>query len=257
MPYLKNQKLHLYYEIIGTGTPIVFIHPPVMGSETFRYQKQLAENYQLIFIDLIDSGRSSKRVEETSVPDQAKMIHALVSELKLPPVILCGYSNGSSTAQEFALSYPEMTKGLILIGGFSEVSTFLLNQEFNLGILAAKNKMMNLLSFGLPVAHFRSKDHQREMAHFIKQSDGPTLQRIYEDGKRYKSTGRLKQIQVPVLLIYGKRDIITKPYAMKFFKELKDVDVILVDGVAHQVPTKRPDQCNTIIDEWIKRKKIN
>lgn len=256
MPYLTKPNFHLYYEIHGEGTPIVLIHPPVMGSETFRYQKKLAENYQLIYIDLVDSGRSTKRTEETTVKDQAKMIHALVSNLKLPPVIVCGYSNGGSTAQEFALLYPELTKGIILIGGFPEVSTVLLRAEFELGIWAAKNKMLNLFSFGLPAAHFRSKHHQREMAHFIKQSDGPTLQKIYQEGKRYVSTDRLKQIKAPVLLIYGKRDIVARPYVRTFFKELKDLDIALVDGVAHQVPTKKAEQCNAIIDGWIKRKQI-
>ncbi len=246
----------MYYEVHGEGTPIVFIHPPVMGSETFRYQKKLAERYQLIYIDLVDSGRSSKRTQETTVADQAKMVHALVTQLNLPPVIVCGYSNGGSTAQEFALAYPEQTKGIILIGGFSEVSTMLLGAEFELGIWAAQNKMLNLLSYGLPAAHFRSKHHQREMAHFIKQADGPTLKRIYEEGKQYVSTDRLKQITVPLMLIYGKRDIVSRPYMMKFYKEIRDLDVALVSGVAHQVPTKRPEQCNAIIDSWIKRKQL-
>lgn len=256
MPYLTKPNLHLYYEVHGEGTPIVFIHPPVMGSETFRYQKKLAEQYQLIYIDLVDSGRSSKRTNETTVTDQAKMIHALVSKLDLPPVIVCGYSNGGSIAQEFALRYPKRTKGIILLGGFSEVSTFLLGAEFELGKWAAKKNMLNLISFGLPAAHFRSKHHQKEMAHFIKQSDGSTLQKIYEEGKQYVSTDRLKDIQVPVLLIYGKQDFVGRPYMVKFYKELKDLDIVLVDGVAHQVPTKRPDQCNTIIDGWIKRKQL-
>jgi pimeloyl-ACP methyl ester carboxylesterase len=256
LPYLKKPTIHLYYEIIGEGTPIVFIHPPVMGSETFRYQKKLAEHYQLIFIDLVDSGRSSKRVEETSVTDQAKMVYALVSKLNLPPVIICGYSNGGSTAQEFALLYPELTKGIILFGGFPEVSTFLLGREFDLGIWAAKNQMINLFSFVLPTAHFRSKQHQKEMAHFINQADAPTLKKIYEDGKHYKSTDRLPQINVPVLLIYGTRDIVARPYIRKFYKLLKDLEVVLVEGVAHQVPTKRPAQSNVIIDDWIKRKQL-
>ncbi len=246
----------MYYEVHGEGTPIVFIHPPVMGSETYRYQKKLAEQYQLIYIDLIDSGRSSKKTQETTVTDQAKMIHALISKLNLPPVIVCGYSNGGSIAQEFALLYPEQVKGIILIGGFPEVSTTLLGAEFELGIWAAKNKLLNLLSFGLSAAHFRSKHHQREMAHFIKQSDGPTLQKIYEEGKRYVSTDRLNQITAPVLLIYGKQDLVGRPYIKKFYKKLKDLDVALVSGVAHQVPTRRPEQCNAIIDSWIKRKKL-
>ncbi|MDT8860477.1 alpha/beta hydrolase [Alkalihalobacillus sp. MEB130] len=256
MPYLKTNESHFYYEVHGEGTPIVFFHPPVMGIETFVYQKALAGQYQLIFLDLTDSGRSSKRAPQTSVTDFAEIAHALVTQLALEPVIVCGYSNGGSVAQEFALLYPELTRGVIIISGFPEVSSFLLEKEFNLGIRAAKNELMNLFSFVLTKAHFRSKEEQRKMAFFIKQGDASTLKRIYEQGKHYVSTDRLKQIHVPVLLIYGKLDAIAPLYALTFYKELKDVDVVLVSGVAHQVPTKRPDQCNAIIDSWIKRKNL-
>ncbi|KHF38769.1 alpha/beta fold hydrolase [Halalkalibacter okhensis] len=256
MPYLKSNKAHYYYEVHGEGTPILFFHPPVMGIETFEYQRALAENYQLIFIDLTDSGRSMKRSEKTSVTDFAEIAYALVMKLGLSSVIVCGYSNGGSTAQEFALLYPDVTKGVIIISGFPEVSSFLLEKEFNLGIWAAKNELLDLFSFVLPKAHFRSKREQRKMAFFIKQGDANTLQRIYEQGRDYVSTDRLNQLTVPVLLIYGKLDAVSPLYSLLFFQQLKDVDVVLVNGVAHQVPTKRPDQCNAIIDSWIKRKQL-
>ncbi|MCL7747592.1 alpha/beta fold hydrolase [Halalkalibacter alkaliphilus] len=256
MPYLKSNEAHFYYEVHGEGTPILFFHPPVMGIETFEYQRALAENYQLIFIDLTDSGRSSKRSEKTSVTDFAEIAYSLVVKLGLDPVIVCGYSNGGSTAQEFALLYPELTRGVIIISGFPEVSSFLLEKEFNLGIWAAKNELLNMFSFVLPKVHFRSKIEQQKMAFFIKRGDAPTLQRIYQQGRDYVSTDRLKQITVPVLLIYGKLDAVSPLYSLTFFKELKDVDVVLVSGVAHQVPTRRPDQCNSIIDSWIKRKQL-
>ncbi|GAE26854.1 hydrolase [Halalkalibacter wakoensis JCM 9140] len=257
MPYLKSDEAHFYYEVHGEGTPIVFFHPPVMGIETFEYQKVLSKKYQLIFIDLTDSGRSSKRAEQTSVSDFAKLAYILVSKLELDSVIVCGYSNGGSAAQEFALAYPEMTKGVILISSFPEVSSFLLSQEFNLGIWAAKNELLNLFSIVLPKAHFRKKEEQRKMAFFIKQGDSSTLKKIYEQGKQYVSTDRLKQLNVPVLLIYGKLDAFTPHYSLAFFKELKDADIVFVSGVAHQVPTKRPDQCNAVIDSWITRKNLN
>ncbi len=228
-----------------------------MGSETFRYQKELSQYYQLIYVDLVDSGRSTKRVEETSVSRQAEMVHALIQKLKLPPVVVCGYSNGGSIAQEFALRFPEKTRGVILIGGFPEVSTFLLGREFDLGIWAAKNEWLPLFSYVLPAAHFRSKQHQKEMAHFIKQADAKTLQTIYTEGKQYVSTDRLNQLSVPVLLIYGENDIVARPYIKMFYQQVQDLQVVLVSGVAHQVPTKRPAQCNEIIKGWMTRKQLD
>jgi pimeloyl-ACP methyl ester carboxylesterase len=254
LPYLKVDRAHFYYEVHGKGIPILFFHPPVMGIETFQYQQALADQYQLIFLDLTDSGRSSKHAPQTSVPDFAKLAHSLIKKLNLTSVIVCGYSNGSSSAQEFALAYPDTTLGVILISGFPEVSSFLLDKEFNLGIWAAKKELINLFSFVLPAAHFRPEKDRKKMEFFIKQGDAATLQKIYEQGKQYTSTDRLKQIQVPMLLIYGKLDTVSPSYTLMFYPEIKDLDVVFVEGVAHQVPTKKPKQCNAIIDSWIKRK---
>lgn len=256
MPYFKHGDLNLYYEVHGKGTPIVFFHPPVMGHLTFRFQRPLAEHYQLIFIDLLDSGRSTRRYPVSSVTDLAKLVHAIVVKLKLKQVILCGYSNGGSIAQEFALRYPDRTSGLILIGGFPEVSTLLLEKEFDLGIWAAGKQLMTLFSYVLPMAHFNSQACREEMAEFIKRADGETLKRIYEVGKRYVATDRLETLSVPLLLLYGTRDLYMRSYLLPFCQKVKDIEIVMVSEVAHQIPTKRPDECNTIIENWIKRKSL-
>ncbi|TWI59748.1 pimeloyl-ACP methyl ester carboxylesterase [Halalkalibacter nanhaiisediminis] len=236
--------------------PIVFCHPPVMGHLTFRFQRPLAKSYQLIFVDLLDSGRTTRVHPVSSVTDLMEMVHALVVDLKLGPVILCGYSNGGAIPQEFALQYPDQTAGVILIGGFPEVSTFLLKKEFELGIWAARKQLLNLFSLMLPAAHFNSHTCRRDMANFIKQADGPTLQRIYEAGMKYVSTDRLQHITAPLLLIYGARDLYMRSYLLPYCQKVKDIDIAFVSNVAHQVPTKRPDECNQIIDSWIKRKSL-
>ncbi|MBP3952759.1 alpha/beta fold hydrolase [Bacillus suaedae] len=256
MPYIETEHYHIYYEVHGEGQPIVFIHAPVMGHLTFRSQKPLAEHFQLIFIDLLDSGRSTKHTEgqDLSIRAFADIVYTVVSTLDLKPVVLCGYSNGGSIAQEFALAYPKHTAGLIMISAFPEVSSFLLSKEFDLGIWVAKHQWLPLLSTVLTKAHFKSKEEQKEMARFITNADGQVLHQIYERGKAYAATGRLKEINVPVLAVYGKLDMVTSRYMVPFVEGISDVEVAVVSGVAHQVPTRKPTECNQIIKSWISRK---
>ncbi|NEU30445.1 alpha/beta hydrolase [bacterium LRH843] len=255
MPYLTEGDVNIYYEVHGEGTPIIFLHPPVMGHLTFRFQRPLQEHYQLIYLDLIGSGRSTRSHPVSQVADLADLVHTLVEKLDLKNVILCGYSNGGSIAQDFALRYPERTAGLILIGGFPEVSSFLLKKEFELGIWAAGKQWMTLFSYVLPAAHFNSQESRREMAEFIKRADGETVKDTYESGIRYVSTDRLETLSVPLLLMYGKRDRYMMSYLLPFCQKVKDVEIVLISEVAHQVPTKRPEECNAIIHQWIKRKR--
>lgn len=256
MPYLKKKDLHLYYEVHGQGRPIVFLHPPVMGHVTFQYQRPLGEHYQLILVDLINSGRSKKRDEKVSVPELAELVYELVRKLEIEPAILCGYSNGGSIAQEVALSYPGIVAGVVLIGCFPEVSTFFLKKEFQLGVWAAEKELLHLFSYVLPTAHFREKKDREAMAYYIQQADSETLKSIYERGMEYNATDRLKELRVPMLLLYGKQDFINQSYMVHFLQEVKDVEIVQVSGVAHQIPTKRSDECNAIIHSWMKRKQL-
>ncbi len=253
-PFLQEEDVQLYYEVTGSGAPIVFLHPPVMGHVTFRFQRPLEQHYQLIFLDLINSGRSTKISGKISIVDFAQLVYRLVEHLQLEKVIVCGYSNGGSIAQEFALRYPDRTAAVILIGGFPEVSTYILKKEFDLGVWAAKKGLLPLFAFILPFAHFNTKKARQEMAAFISRADSQTLETIYENGMSYISTDRLHKLKVPLLLLYGKNDFYMRSYLLPFCENVKDIDIVFVSDVAHQVPTKRPDECNTIIDRWIKRK---
>lgn len=252
-PIFENERIRIYYEVIGSGLPLVFLHPPGMGHLTFRHQRQLAASYRLIFLDLPNSDRHAQVADHT-VESYAALVYELIEALELVKVVVCGYSNGGSIAQEFAIRYPERTAGVILIGGFSEVSTFLLKKQFQLGIWTAEKGLLPLFSFILSRSHFETKKERQEMARMIKTIDPQALKQAYEHGMTYTATDRLHRISAPVLLIYGRLDFYIRSYLLPFCARLKDVDVVFVSDVAHQIPTKRAHECNAIIDQWLKRK---
>ncbi|UTW70825.1 alpha/beta hydrolase [Anaerobacillus sp. HL2] len=46
-------------------------------------------------------------------------------------IVVCGYSNGGSIAQEFALTYPDRVLGVILMGGSQKLIHFYLEMNFD------------------------------------------------------------------------------------------------------------------------------
>lgn len=254
MPYVRENGPAIYYEIEGNGTPIVFVHPPGMGHVTFHLQRRLAEHYQIIFLDLRGNGRSGRTKDPVTVEDMAQDVVRVVDHLNLDKVIVCGYSNGGSVAQEFALRHPEKVSGVVLCGGFPEVSTFLLEKEFELGIWGAKNHLMPLFGQVLARSHYKEKQNINILNDYVKKTNPDLLQTMYENGLEYRCTDQLQHIEVPLLLIYGSRDFYIHFYQLEYAKRVKDLEIVHVSKSTHQVPTKFPDEFNAIIKSWVTRK---
>lgn len=248
----------IYYETVGQGTPIIFIHPPGMGHVTFTKQRELAEkNIQVILYDIRGNGRSgsgSLPLKMSVLVDDVKQV---LDDLQIEKAVICGYSNGGCIAQEFALTYPERTCALILFGGFPEVNSFILRKEFQLGIWATKNKMMDLMAFGLAKAHWRNKHLQQEIEDYVKKQDPHMTEQMYEETLHYKSTARLHEIKVPVLILYGSLEFYTHHYGKQFQEKVSDLEIVHISKATHQIPTKHFREVNHIIVDFLKRKNIN
>ncbi len=256
MPFANHpDTTAIYYETYGDGTPILFIHPPAMGHVTFKRQRPLADEFQMITMDLRGNGRSENKADKITMTLIVEDILAVVNEVGVEQVVICGYSNGGSIAQEFALSYPNRVVGIILCGGFSEVNSFLLQNEFRLGIYAAEFKLMKLMAFALSSAHSRSKLFRMELDDYVKKTDPEVLRHMYNEGLHYKSTNRLHEITVPLLLVYGGKDHYVHHYQKIFLEKVKtDVDIVYISNAKHQIPTKYSNELNKIISNFIKKK---
>ncbi len=105
--YAPANGIKLYYEIFGTGRPLVLIHGG--GSSGFsdfeETIKRLHDQYQLIVIDLQNHGRSEHRTTPETFEQDAKDISAV------------GFSNGATTVLKFATMYPDKVEKLIAASG--------------------------------------------------------------------------------------------------------------------------------------------
>ncbi|MCA1029755.1 alpha/beta hydrolase [Bacillus timonensis] len=256
MPLTKiNHRVSIHFEKDGNGESILFVHPPGMGLVTFNLQLPLSKKYQVIRMDLRGNGKSTSSSEQITLPLLAKDIKELLDYLQIERVVLCGYSNGGSIVQEFALSYPNRVRGIILIGGFPEVNTFLLRSEFQLGIFTVKMRGLPLLAKVLGKAHGTTNEFKKEIENYVLKANPEILYQMYVEGLKYKCTERLSSITVPVLLISGARDYYIHSYQKLIGTYIKHADKVVISKARHQIPTKHADELNFIIDEFMNKLK--
>lgn len=239
----------IYYDEIGEGNPIIFLHPPGMGRKVFQFQKALSERYKLIFPDLSGHGESSAIQNNVTIQGYAEEVLKLSDSIGQEKVTLCGYSSGGSIAQEFALAYPERTEAVILCGGFAEVRSPALKYEHMLGMYFVKNSPKTLAKV-IATAHTFDKSFRTELIDHMMKTDLKTWFHFYHESLNYSCLSRLNHLSVPLLLIYGERDFINQ-HLRAYERELKDFRTAIIPKVSHQVPVKKWRDFNSEVAKFL------
>ena len=115
--YADVNGLHLYYEIHGTGRPLILLHGGLMSSETFGpvIPALVAGGHQVIAPDLQGHGRTPDIDRPIDTRLMAGDIAALIGHLGLDKPDLMGYSLGGGVAFWTAVQHPELIRRLILV----------------------------------------------------------------------------------------------------------------------------------------------
>jgi pimeloyl-ACP methyl ester carboxylesterase len=80
-----------------------------------------AEGYRVFAPDLLGFGKSGDPPSQKfGIADQARYVHQFVSGIGLRDYVIVGHDIGGGIAQHLAVSYPELTLGLVLVNTVTE-----------------------------------------------------------------------------------------------------------------------------------------
>ena len=118
--YVDAAGTMIYYESIGSGTPLVILHggPGVPHGYFLPYLLPLARQHRLVFIDERGSGRSERLADPKGYTLDAMVadVEAVRVTLGLGRVDLLGHSFGGILAQAYATQHAARLRHLILAG---------------------------------------------------------------------------------------------------------------------------------------------
>ncbi len=242
----------LSYEMHGEGVPLLCIHAPGIGSVNFSHQHPLADSCQVIVPDLRGHGRSSPARKPFSIADLAGDIKSLIESLGIREVVILGYSQGGSIALECCLQFPAYIAGGILVSSFYEVNELYLHSRFYMAQAMASLHAVSFLARSTAASHLDNTSERQQWIAHAEQTDAYTLQQLYAAGHHYNCTGRLRDIHVPMMLLYGNDDKQMHPYGKLLANHLPFADLRFIPNVKHQVVTKAADTCNHLCREFIR-----
>ena len=113
--YADVNGINLYYEMHGSGRPLVLIHGGLMSSAMFGpVLPALAADHQVVSVDLQGHGRTADIDRPLDVRLMADDIAALIDHLRLDKPDLVGYSLGGGVAFFTAVKYPDKVGKLVM-----------------------------------------------------------------------------------------------------------------------------------------------
>ena len=114
--YASVNGLDLYYEIYGSGKPLVLLHGGVGSIEMFgEVLSLLSEGRQVIAVDLQAHGRTADIDRPLSFEWMADDIGALIKQLGFERADVMGYSLGGGVALQTAIRHSDVVRKLVLV----------------------------------------------------------------------------------------------------------------------------------------------
>ena len=124
--YVSLETHRLYYDCVGTGSPVVVIEHGIGGAalEWIRVQDMVAAQTRVCTYDRAGYGFSDTgpgpRTVDAALDDLSRLLKAIDAA---PPYVLVGHSYGGLSVRYFAARYPSKSAGLVLIESSQEQVT--------------------------------------------------------------------------------------------------------------------------------------
>lgn len=258
MPHVTINRVKLYYETVGRGVPIVFLHGFTLDHRMWRRQvEHFSKNYQTITYDSRGHGQSDCPASGYSRAERVSDLFRMAQSLEFGRFHLVGLSMGGATALGYALDYPDDLLSLTLVdsaaGGFKPPAKYrdLRTVAVEMGVEEAKRRWMKSTLF-----YFlnRNEELKKELTEMMKGHCG----QLWLDPKRgkYKDRDDLRlssKINIPTMIFVGEKDRYFLPLAKELHKNIANSEIDIVAGVGHMLNMEAPQRFNQRLEQFLGR----
>ena len=244
----------MYYEIQGSGTPLILVHGGLGSSDMFSdILPSLAKNRQVIAVDLQAHGRTANIDRPLSYEAMADDIAGLIRYLRFEKADVMGFSTGGEVALRTAIQHPDVVRKLVVVsaafrrdGWYPEI--------------VAQTTAMSASS----ADKFRQTSMYETYERIApKPEDWPVLCAKLGEmfRKDYDWSKPVEQIKLPVLLVFGDADAVRTAHVVQFFELLgggqrdagwdgsgmSSARLAILPGVTHYTISSSPALASTVV----------
>jgi pimeloyl-ACP methyl ester carboxylesterase len=202
----------MYYEIHGTGDPLVLLHGAFSNIDTDfgKVLPLLAANRQVIGVEQQGHGRTADIDRPLSYEQMADDTAALLRHLGVEQVDVFGYSMGGYTALQLVIRHPELVrKQVVVSASYTKAGVY--------------PEVWEALQNLPPEVFARSPEEASYLRNAPNPEDFPTLieKNLELEAQDFAWPEEdIEAITAPTLLIYGDADIVRPEHAAELYRLL-------------------------------------
>ena len=213
MKQIQYKNTSISYSDTGKGTAVVLLHGFLENKTMWKdLAPILSQKNRVITIDLLGHGATDCFGYVHSMEDNAEIVKAVLSDLRIRKAVLVGHSMGGYVALAFAELYPATIKGLVLMNSTSKEDSTERKHNRDRAIKAVKQNYVNFVR--LSVANLFSENNQKRLENEIENVKTEALKTPLQgivaslEGMKIRKDLQLilRESQFPKLLILGEKD---------------------------------------------------
>jgi pimeloyl-ACP methyl ester carboxylesterase len=256
MPKINANDIDIYYEISGSGKPLVLISG--LGYGLWMWHKMipgLAAHFRVIAFDNRGAGLTDKPAGPYDVQMLAADTAGLLEGLEIESAAVMGHSMGGFVAQELALSRLDLVSELILSAtNFGGPNHIPVTPEALAVIMDRSGDPVELVKRGVAIATapgwVEAHPHVlQELVDYRLSNPVPPAQyqaqtavglALADEAASFEP--RLQNVQAPTLILFGAEDKVVPPgNAELLAREIPDSTIKIIPNAGHIFPIEAPE----------------
>ena len=236
--YVEADGFRIRYLEAGAGQPLIVLHGGG-GLKHYASHDLLAESRRVILMEAPGFGTSPANERTQSMAELGATMAQAVSNLGIESYDLQGTSFGGKLALWHALQVQEAVQSLVL------VSPAAIRQPREEGDPPPEMVLYAHPERVAPQLQLSAEDVQKQRA---------LTGRIMGPARDADLEGRMPELNVPVLVVFGIGDVFLPSHLARHYREiLPNCNIVFVYDAAHEVDADRPEAFVALVSDFYRR----
>jgi len=260
MPQITSDDADIFFEVLGSGPPVVLLHPFPANRDLWKPAAQaLVSRYRVILPDLRGHGDSGIGEGPASMEKHAADIARVLDHEEVQRAVFVGVSIGGYVLFEFWRKYRARVEALVLCNTKAQAD----NPEARTARLQAAADVMErgtepFFESMLPKLIGKTTRSTRpdlvegalRMMRKMSAEDVAMVQRGMAD--RQDSAETLKTINVPTLIVTGDEDVLTGVAEAELMRRnIQRGQMKVIAKAGHYSPWEQPEEVGKLVRQFV------